>query len=96
MTEIPDFAAVLLLVTGGIALAVVSTALPECAAYPDWCAVADSREQFLAACEAAIAAGSPESRRARSELMRAESWENKVRQLGDHILRVQAQKRRAA
>ena len=56
---------------------VVSTALPECAAYPDWCAVADTREQFLAACEAAIAGGSPESRRARSELTRAESWETR-------------------
>ena len=77
-------------------LPVVSTALPECAAYPEWCAVADTREQFLAACEAAIAADSPASRRARSELMRAESWENKVAQLGDHILRVQQQKRRAA
>jgi glycosyltransferase involved in cell wall biosynthesis len=77
-------------------LPVVSTPLPECAAYPEWCAVADTREQFLAACEAALAADSPESRRARSDLMRAESWENKVAQLGDHILRVQAKKRRAA
>jgi glycosyltransferase involved in cell wall biosynthesis len=75
---------------------VVSTALPECAAYPEWCAVAETREQFLAACEAAIAAGSPESRRARSEQMRAESWEHKVAQLGEHILRVQSHKRRAA
>ncbi|HEX6838053.1 MAG TPA: glycosyltransferase [Polyangia bacterium] len=77
-------------------LPVVSTPLPECAAYPEWCAVADSREQFLAACEAALAADSHESRRARSELMRAESWEHKVAQLGDHILRVQRQRRRAA
>ena len=77
-------------------LPVVSTALPECAAYPEWCSVADTREQFLAACEAALAADSHESRRARSELMRAESWEHKVAQLGDHILRVQRQGRRAA
>ena len=72
---------------------VVSTALPECAAYPEWCTVADTREQFLAACEQAIAGDSPSERRRRSELMRVESWENKVKQLGDHILRVQANKR---
>jgi glycosyltransferase involved in cell wall biosynthesis len=76
-------------------LPVVSTPLPECAAYPEWCAVADTREKFLAACEAAIGAGSPEARRARSEQMRAESWEHKVAQLGEHILRVQASKRAA-
>jgi glycosyltransferase involved in cell wall biosynthesis len=75
---------------------VVSTRLPECAQFPEWCAVADTREQFLAACEQAIATDSPSERRRRSELMRAESWENKVKQLGDHILRVQAQKRVAA
>ncbi len=77
-------------------LPVVSTHLPECAQYPEWCSVADSREQFLAQCEAALAADSPAARRARSELMRAESWEHKVAQLGEHILRVQSQKRRAA
>ena len=77
-------------------LPVVSTPLPECARYPEWCTVADTRQGFLAACEAALAAGSPEARRRRSELMRAESWEHKVRQLGEHILRVQQQKRRAA
>lgn len=74
-------------------LPVVSTHLPECAAYPEWCRVADTREEFLAACERALDEGSPEARRARSERMRAESWENKVRQLGDHILRVQRHKR---
>jgi glycosyltransferase involved in cell wall biosynthesis len=72
---------------------VVSTRLPECAQYPEWCAVADTREQFLAACETAIANDSPEARRHRSDLMRAESWENKVAELGDHILRVQSKKR---
>jgi glycosyltransferase involved in cell wall biosynthesis len=77
-------------------LPVVSTALPECAAYPDWCTVADTREQFLAACEAAIAADSPETRRARSALMRAESWEHKVRQLGEHIVRVRGARSRLA
>jgi glycosyltransferase involved in cell wall biosynthesis len=74
-------------------LPVVSTPLPECAAYPEWCTVAGTREEFLAACEAALAADSPEARRHRSDLMRAESWEHKVKQLGDHILRVQQQKR---
>lgn len=77
-------------------LPVVSTPLPECAQYPEWCRVADTREAFLAACEAALGEGAPEARRRRSDLMRAESWEHKVRQLGEHIRRVQAQKRRAA
>jgi hypothetical protein len=75
-------------------LPVVSTPLPECAQYPEWCNVAATREQFLAACEQAIASDSPAERRRRSDLMRAESWENKVAQLGNHILRVQANKRR--
>lgn len=76
-------------------LPVVSTPLPECAQYPEWCTVADTRAQFLAACEAALASDSPAARRHRSELMRAESWEHKVHQLGEHILRVQEQRRRA-
>ena len=70
-------------------LPVVSTHLPECAQYPEWCTVADTREQFLSACDAALAADSPDARRGRSELMRAESWEHKVAELGNHILRVQ-------
>lgn len=74
-------------------LPVVSTHVPECAAYPEWCAIADSREQFLAACEAALDAGSPDARRRRSDLMRAESWEHKVAALGDHIARVKSLRR---
>jgi glycosyltransferase involved in cell wall biosynthesis len=77
-------------------LPVVSTPLPECAAYPEWCTIADGREAFLAACEAALAADSPLARRHRSELMRAESWEHKVAELGNHILRVQGQRTRLA
>jgi hypothetical protein len=73
---------------------VVSTPLPECAQYPHWCAVADGKEQFLAACEAAIAGDSPALKRRRSERMRGESWEHKVRELGEHILHVQARKQR--
>jgi glycosyltransferase involved in cell wall biosynthesis len=70
-------------------LPVVSTHLPECAQYPEWCTVADTREQFLSACDRALAEDSPEARRHRSDLMRAESWEHKVAELGNHILRVQ-------
>jgi glycosyltransferase involved in cell wall biosynthesis len=70
-------------------LPVVSTHLPECAAYPEWCTVADSREEFLAACTAALSSDSPQARRHRSDLMRAESWEHKVAELGSHILRLQ-------
>jgi glycosyltransferase involved in cell wall biosynthesis len=72
---------------------VVSTPLPECAQYPEWCEVPATKESFLAACERAIAADSPAARRKRSELMRAESWEAKVQQLGDHIVRVRGDKR---
>ncbi len=77
-------------------LPVVSTPLPECAAYPEWCTVADGREAFLAACDAALAADSAAARRQRSDLMRAESWEHKVKELGEHIQRVQQRKRVSA
>jgi glycosyltransferase involved in cell wall biosynthesis len=76
-------------------LPVVSTRLPECAQYPEWCSVADTRDEFLSACEAALADGSADARRHRSDLMRAESWEHKVAELGNHILRVQRDRRRA-
>ena len=42
-------------------LPVVSTRLPECSQFPEWCSVADSREEFLAFCESAIATDSRRS-----------------------------------
>jgi glycosyltransferase involved in cell wall biosynthesis len=76
-------------------LPVVSTRLPECERYPSWCRVADDPAQFLAACEAALAEDSAALRRQRSQQMRAESWESKVRQLGEAVLRVRSGRSRA-
>jgi len=71
---------------------VVSTNLPEVAACQEWCDVAQSKQEFLRLCDAAVAADSPQARRARSEAMRDEDWDHKVAQLGDHVMRVKAQK----
>ena len=75
-------------------LPVVSTNLPEVALCSEWCDVALTKEQFLAACDKAIAEDSPAARRKRADAMRAEDWDNKVAQLGEHIERVKMQKRR--
>jgi glycosyltransferase involved in cell wall biosynthesis len=76
---------------------VVSTNLPEVALCQaqGWCAVAHSREDFLMRCEEALATASPEARRKRSEAMRTEDWDNKVAQIGAHVMRVKAAKGRA-
>ena len=71
---------------------VVSTNLPEVALCSDWCDVGHSKEQFLQLCEKAIADDSPEARRKRADLMRAEDWDAKVAQLGAHIERVEARR----
>jgi glycosyltransferase involved in cell wall biosynthesis len=70
-------------------LPVVSTALPEVHAFPDACRVADTYEEFEHAVAAALAEGSPEERRRRSDAMRVETWEHKVAQLGAQVMRVQ-------
>jgi glycosyltransferase involved in cell wall biosynthesis len=73
-------------------LPVVSTALPEVEFYKDVCRIGHSKEEFLAACEAAIAEDSPAARAERSRLMERETWEKKVEQLGDHVLRARAKR----
>jgi glycosyltransferase involved in cell wall biosynthesis len=72
----------------------VSTAIPEAAAYSPACRVAADREGFLAACEAALAEGSGEQRRRRSDAMRAETWEGKAEEIGRIVQGVKARKRR--
>ena len=71
-------------------LPVVSTALPEVMLYKDVCRVARTKEEFVAACEAAIAEDSPAAREERSRRMERETWEKKVAELGDHVLSVKA------
>ena len=73
-------------------LPVVSTSLPEVTYYQEWCAVADTPAQFLAACDAAIKDDSPARRRARAEAMKQETWEEKVKQLGARVEAAQARK----
>jgi len=72
----------------------VSTAIPEAAAYSPACRVATDRDGFLAACEAALAEGSAEERRRRSDAMRAETWEGKAEEIGRIVQHVKARKRR--
>jgi glycosyltransferase involved in cell wall biosynthesis len=69
-------------------LPVVSSDIPEVRHYASLCAVARDREEFLAACEQAIAEDTPAKRRARSQAMAGETWEKKVEALGEHVRRV--------
>lgn len=61
---------------------VVSTDLPEVRSQKDLCRVARTKEEFLAACEQAIATDTPADRQRRSEAMQSETWEAKVAELG--------------
>lgn len=73
-------------------LPVVSTDLPECRIREDWGRVARSREEFLAHIDAFLREDSPEGRRSRSEAMRAETWEHKIAEIGQHVMRVKEAK----
>ena len=73
-------------------LPVVSTDLPEVRGYADSVRVARSPDEFLGACEAAVAEDSPEARRRRSEAMASESWEAKVDELGRWVREAQARR----
>lgn len=66
-------------------LPVVSTPLDEAEKYPEICAVAEDRDDFVAAIELALRNDSPAARRARSEAMRAETWHARVVRLEKHI-----------
>jgi hypothetical protein len=74
-------------------LPVVATDLPEIRKYGSWCAIAHGAAEFLAACERTIAEDSPARRRARSEAMKSETWEARVADVGDHVMRVLDRKR---
>ena len=67
-------------------LPVVSTPVPEVMRYDHLCAVADGAAAFEAAIAAALAADSPASRRTRSNAMRTETWRQKIREVGAHVV----------
>jgi glycosyltransferase involved in cell wall biosynthesis len=73
-------------------LPVVSTGIPEMLQYPDWCYIASTPEDFLAACERALADDSSDRRRQRSNAMKTETWEAKVRTLCEHVLRIKSER----
>ena len=77
-------------------LPVVSTNLPEVAHCQSlgWCDVGLDKDEFLQLCDKAIAEDTPAARKQRSDAMRAEDWDNKVAQIGSHIMRVKAQRAR--
>jgi glycosyltransferase involved in cell wall biosynthesis len=77
-------------------LPVVSSPIPEVALYADqknvW--VARGEEEFLASLETAIMNNAPETKRARSDEMKKETWERKVEDLAAHVARVRAKRGR--
>ena len=86
-------------------LSVVSTDIPEVTMYAHAAngspgklngavLVGKTHEELFAHCERALREDSPEARRARSEEMKKETWEVKVGELGDHVLRVRDAKKR--
>jgi glycosyltransferase involved in cell wall biosynthesis len=75
-------------------LPVVSTDLPEVRGYSDQVQVAGTPDEFLAACDRAVAADDAAARRRRSDAMAAESWESKVAELGRRIERARGRRRR--
>jgi glycosyltransferase involved in cell wall biosynthesis len=76
-------------------LPVVSSDMPEVRYYEE-CLIAKSHEDYDALVQKALREDSPERRRARSDAMKKETWEEKVKALGEHIARVREQKRARA
>jgi glycosyltransferase involved in cell wall biosynthesis len=74
-------------------LPVVSTDLPEVRGYSESVRVAHSPDDFVSACEEAIAADDAVMRRRRSEAMAGESWESKVAELGRWVRNAEARRR---
>jgi len=74
-------------------LPVVSSDIPECRVDEALGRVAYDHEGFLSAIETVLAADSPEARERRSEAMKAETWEARVREIGEHVMRIKHQKR---
>jgi hypothetical protein len=73
-------------------LAIVSTNLPEMRQFPEHCIVAEDYAQFEAGIVRALAGDGSDARRRRSAAMRNETWERKVAELGEIVLRVEAAK----
>jgi glycosyltransferase involved in cell wall biosynthesis len=63
-------------------LQIVSTDLPGMQHLPDYCIVAKDYESFEAGVKAAL----------RGEVMRHQTWDHKLEELGETVLRVKAQK----
>jgi len=76
-------------------LPVVSTDLPEVRGYSESVRVAHSPDDFVRACEEAIAADDTVMRRRRSEAMVGESWESKVAELGRWVRNAEARRRQS-
>lgn len=75
-------------------LPIVATDLPEIRHFLDSCQLATSREAFEAAVKNALLGDSSTARRQRSDSMRGQTWEQKVVEWSDIVMRVQAQKQR--
>ncbi len=73
-------------------LPVVSTAVHEVTYYSDMCTVAETAEEFERGVVEALAADSPDRRKARSEAMKAETWAAKVAVVSEKIAAVKARK----
>lgn len=80
----------------GAGLPVVSTDLPEVRSYGALCRVARDGNEFVAAIEAALREDGPALRQARSDAVRAESWETSVATLVDHVARLRSPARMSA
>lgn len=75
-------------------LPVVSTPLPEVCHYEDICTVAGDTESFIHGLEEAVAHNSPEDRQRRSDMMKKETWVEKVKRVGEIVNEVKARKGR--
>ena len=73
-------------------LPVVSTDLPEARNYAEGCRVARSPEEFLAACDQAVASDTPALRQSRSAAMAGATWEARVNEIGRLVLKISSMK----
>lgn len=74
-------------------LPVVSTPVPEVVRYAHACRVASTPDEFVAAIEAALGEGDRAARLARSEAMKAETWQARVGQVAQRIDEISAERR---
>lgn len=68
-------------------LPVVSTPLPECQKYSDVIGIGGTPEELAGLIEKALAEDSPEARKARSDSMQEETWERKVEELSELVMK---------